>query len=68
MTTDVSISGKKEKHDEAIIYFFLGDCRELRRHMAGGLVCSAAKGGCHYITPHAIQGRSYRAFQNGPRR
>lgn len=39
MAANVSIS-ERERHDEAVAYFFLGGCRELRRHMAGCRVCS----------------------------
>src|SRR5882762_1301665 len=72
MAANVSISGR-ERHDEAVTYFFLGGCHELRRHMAGCLVCSGCrsafeKGGCHYINRRVIQGRGSRAFQSGPRR
>jgi hypothetical protein len=39
IAANVSISGR-ERHAEAVTHFFLGGCRELRRHMAGCLVCS----------------------------
>lgn len=39
MAANISISGR-ERHAEAIVYCFFGGCRELRRHMAGCLVCS----------------------------